>query len=1031
MRVNIREQLAALGLVLVLVSLAIVSIPTWLFVYGFVVDVRTQDLAQVASLKASQVASLLAVLQSTCTGMTSRLIIQQSLFDYYGRNGTSAQEADAGQTLQAALFSSGSIDLLQAQIYARNSTAGSDIVLSQTGSSGSQIALPYTYPNGTAVMLGGPGLGYPPELYPNFTHPANDSAGMSEPATVFSDIAVTGSKFLLLGPLQVNDSYALISLTQPIFAIGRPTVVLGYLTVVASATSLFRIESSSDGLGDTGQAFIVGPNTQWNRFDRSVQLSNESHAGNSTGLGKASARFILPLVPQEGQRTRDPFLLKSYPLALEAFSSASAAVAPAGDLNTVNEKGESIAAGYARLKTTLVEWIVLVEQAQSEAYEPIVTLRKILLACVFGTAGLALVLILPCAHISVLPIRRLKAATEASVAPPGSGSTLENHSPRPTSPSEEPLTEKSRDGFFKRLVRFFRRKTRFQYENRSRHGAFRIPQRVEEKKHVITDELTDLTKTFNEMSDELYVQYTHLEEKVAERTKELEISKKAAETANESKTLFIANMSHELKTPLNGILGICAVCMEEDNVKQIQGSLKTVYESGNLLLRLLDDLLSFSRNQASQGVNIEESEFQLGDIGDQISAIFLNSTRDKAINFSVSYTNGMPKSTRKGFDNKSKVPPMLHGQSPLKEIHVLGDQHRVLQVLLNLVGNSLKFTPKNGSIRVSIRCLGRASGKASGRDDVVMRGDKVRRQSQVLEHAFQGDASTCSRSTAPRQAPQRGTSLSVESHSIARDHQSETPTRASSSRASSPGSESKQYLFEFAVEDTGQGIPEDMQQRVFEPFIQADSRLSKKFGGAGLGLTICRQLATLMGGSITLSSTPSAGTSVFLHVPLTLSRQNTSHAIPQDGEGFPSIPLTPTTAEETRVLIADDNPVNIEVVSRMLKLEHIYNISTAKDGQEAVDLVKAELENNRQYTVIFMDIQMPRLDGLQSTALIRKLGYSAPIVALTASAEKDIVSMGIDSGMDTVMSKPIRRPALKQVLSAFAAIPVVSRKQDV
>ena len=127
-----------------------------------------------------------------------------------------------------------------------------------------------------------------------------------------------------------------------------------------------------------------------------------------------------------------------------------------------------------------------------------------------------------------------------------------------------------------------------------------------------------LTKTFNDMSDELMLQYTSLEEKVADRTRELEISKKAAEAANESKTLFIANISHELKTPLNGILGMCAVCMGEDDLPRIKRSLQVVYKSGDLLLHLLNDLLTFSKNQIGQQLSLEEKEFRLADIKSQI-----------------------------------------------------------------------------------------------------------------------------------------------------------------------------------------------------------------------------------------------------------------------------------------------------------------------------------------------------------------------------------------------------------------------------
>lgn len=124
-----------------------------------------------------------------------------------------------------------------------------------------------------------------------------------------------------------------------------------------------------------------------------------------------------------------------------------------------------------------------------------------------------------------------------------------------------------------------------------------------------------------------------------------------------------------------------------------------------------------------------------------------------------------------------------------------------------------------------------------------------------------------------------------------------------------------------------------------------------------------------------------------------------------------------------RVLVADDNNTNIEVVSRMLKLESVVDVTIAKDGQEAYELVKANFERNERFDVIFMDIQMPNLDGLQSTRLIRKMGYNAPIVALTAFSDASNVKDCIESGMNEFLAKPIRRPALKQVLQKFATIP--------
>jgi osomolarity two-component system sensor histidine kinase SLN1 len=139
------------------------------------------------------------------------------------------------------------------------------------------------------------------------------------------------------------------------------------------------------------------------------------------------------------------------------------------------------------------------------------------------------------------------------------------------------------------------------------------------------------------MADELLLQYTSLESKVAERTRELEISKKAAEAANESKTLFIANISHELKTPLNGILGMCAVCMGEDDLPKIKRSLQVVYKSGDLLLHLLNDLLTFSKNQIGQQLSLEEKEFRLIDIKTQILTIFTKQVQEGRINFEVKF----------------------------------------------------------------------------------------------------------------------------------------------------------------------------------------------------------------------------------------------------------------------------------------------------------------------------------------------------------------------------------------------------------
>ncbi|KAK0640076.1 Two-component system protein B [Lasiodiplodia hormozganensis] len=506
-----------------------------------------------------------------------------------------------------------------------------------------------------------------------------------------------------------------------------------------------------------------------------------------------------------------------------------------------------------------------------------------------------------------------------------------------------------------------------------RRRQFRIPEKVKDRKHLIHDELTDLTTTFNEMTDELMMQYEKLEERVKQRTAELEEAMKAAEAANESKTLFIANISHELKTPLNGILGMCAVCMSEDDPVKLKRSMGIIYKSGDLLLNLLTDLLTFSKNQMGhQQLSLDEKEFRLRDVSTQVLAIFDKQAKESGITLSVR------------FEGPADLNPDESAQRA-NHINILHDK--------------------------------------------------------AYAHILEAER-------APSPPPGRF------------------------------------LAFEFEVEDTGPGVPEHLQQRIFEPFVQGDLGLSKKYGGTGLGLSICQQLATLMKGTINLRSSVGQGSTFTVEIPLkhlktradstassrisdpangsrksSLSIESPTSRTAEESTGAASVPFetdsqprlvglrqpffaSPTPldspssqgaamdriaaqtfnkSDRLKVLVAEDNKTNQEVVLRMLKLEDVYDVSIAKDGQEALDKVKESMENQNPYDLIFMDVQMPNLDGIQSTRLIRQAGYSAPIVALTAYAEESNVKECYESGMDYFLSKPIRRPALKHVLKTYCA----------
>ena len=409
-----------------------------------------------------------------------------------------------------------------------------------------------------------------------------------------------------------------------------------------------------------------------------------------------------------------PFSYRAFAAVKEGFTQNEHRVNNAGSLiSTKNEDGKSVAVGFAMPDTQICDWLVLVEQSRDEVWTPINRLRNVLLACVFGTIGVMLLLAFPIAHYSSAPIRRLRDATRRTVAPPGviDGTDSIQSSGDGNGSGEEgddAAQIARKEGFLGRISQWRNgpHQSRAERKEEARRRAFRIPSKVQDRKHFIHDELTDLTQTFNEMSDELMMQYERLEERVQQRTAELELSKKAAEAANESKTLFIANISHELKTPLNGILGMTAVCMSEDDPAKIKRSLGIIYKSGDLLLNLLTDLLTFSKNQVGQYLSLDEKEFRLRDVSSQVLAIFDKQGKESKIDLRVVFEGPVEPSNGDGFITRNPYGPP--GTGRIKDMIVWGDYHRILQVVINLVSNSLKFTPPGGSVILTIRCTGDA-----------------------------------------------------------------------------------------------------------------------------------------------------------------------------------------------------------------------------------------------------------------------------------------------------------------------------------
>ncbi|KAJ6018310.1 hypothetical protein N7451_001689 [Penicillium sp. IBT 35674x] len=1086
MRIPIAVQLALLVLLTTLLGITVLAVATWITTYDFVIDVESKSLRLVATIKASQIASDLDLIEVTCKTIVTRLLVQSALSRYYAGNTSASNWVTSIEDVQSALGSRGYLDLYQASLYSSETGSGDGRLLNVTSSTVPEITLPYTYPNGSAVLLGDDGLGYPPSLYPNLTY-TTSSDGDSDIVRAFSDYTLGLTSALLLGPLAINTSFSLLSLTIPIVNNTSNTDILGYMTVVASAANVQSVLSSRDGMGDTGQVLLLGPSRPENTFASTAQPASATSSPDAAALKKAEVHYVFQPTPLPGQTNRHPgistsdsFALSHYPMALDLMLQSYADEHKAmSDLSTKNEQNKSVAVGAIRPQSSLAQWILLVEETHTEAYSQVARLKKVILACVFGAAGLILVIVPLMTHWAVAPIRRLREAARNSVIsqlvpPPGDARRSGYHeSDAVTQSAGRDVGNQSNEKAPFALIKRFRTPLERlnSSANISAEGAqspFQIPRRVKERSHCVTDELTELTKTFNEMSDELTIQYNRLEERVIERTRELEKAKLAAETANESKTLFIANISHELKTPLNGILGMCAVCMGEDDLSRIKKSLQVVYQSGDLLLHLLNDLLTFSKNQIEQAIQLEEKEFKLSDVRAQLAIIFQNQVHEKKIDFSIHCVTGSSSGPDEGagnfcLDDVHQI-DSIGKPTPVKlmDMVLYGDQHRILQVLINLVSNSLKFTPENGKVEVWIRCL----GEESSADGALPLKYDTKERPAVRTQSLNSRLSSSDQTDNIVHVP--------------KDKLSEQST-------------SRPLVFLFEVRDNGPGIPHHLHRRIFDPFVQGDLGLNRKYGGTGLGLSICAQLSRVMGGTVLVESEEGKGSLFTLRLPLRFvkevapSFQNSSNpgsrtpsilsleefsnaARTPSNQGstkgepiaanfeksdiiqprlvglsqpfftptVPSSPKSPASnhptsskgksemderSRKTRVLVAEDNGVNQEVVRRMLALEDVYDVTMVKDGQEAYDTVKSNMETGTVFDLIFMDIQMPNLDGLQSTRLIREMGYSAPIVALSAFADESNVKDCMESGMDMFISKPIRRPALKQVLNKFATIP--------
>jgi CheY-like chemotaxis protein/nitrogen-specific signal transduction histidine kinase len=412
----------------------------------------------------------------------------------------------------------------------------------------------------------------------------------------------------------------------------------------------------------------------------------------------------------------------------------------------------------------------------------------------------------------------------------------------------------------------------------------------------------------------------------SERSRELEAARVAAEGANRAKSFFIANMSHEIRTPLNGVIGMINLAMESTSEKDRKECLGTACNSAEYLLSVINEILDFSKIEAGKLV-IEFADLDLHKIVCEALTMF------------------NLQAERKGIQLALKIDPLVPSL-------VRGDSVRLRQILINLLGNALKFT-QVGGITLSVTCAG---------DDP--------------------------------------------------------------------------YCITFSVRDTGIGIPADKQELIFEAFSQADASTTRRFGGTGLGLTICTRLVTAMSGKIWVESEPGAGSTFHFTLPFLVATQKPA-AVPTEPSrqtiGQP-VPLLPANSEAARraplpdrpldILLVEDNPVN-QIVGRRLLEKAGHCVTLASNGREAV-----ERSQEHPYDAILMDLQMPEMDGLEATSLIRdrdrRQNVHTTIIALTAHALPEHEESCRAAGMDGYLTKPINKEKLLEQLDRLVAAQYVA-----
>jgi len=386
-------------------------------------------------------------------------------------------------------------------------------------------------------------------------------------------------------------------------------------------------------------------------------------------------------------------------------------------------------------------------------------------------------------------------------------------------------------------------------------------------------------------------------------------ARRRAEEADETKSRFLANMSHEIRTPLTAILGFSEILAGHDIPDtQRLNILDIIRRNGHLLLNIINDILDLSKVEAGK-LDIELTNMALLRIVSDTKALLGLRAAEKGVKLTIT--------------SDSQIPSVIRT-----------DPLRLRQILLNVIGNAIKFTEK-GSVDVSIGLIPGANGTTK---------------------------------------------------------------------------------LAFTVKDTGIGIQKDQVERIFAPFSQADPSTTRKFGGTGLGLSLSKNLAKLLGGDVILQESTSHGSVFLVTIEPGTVEANSAHSWDLTPESFinTSPGINAPNFENLSILLVEDSLDNQIIVSYFLQ-DTGASVVTANNGREGLAKALAG-----KFDVVLMDLQMPEMDGYVAVKELRRQGYTRPIVALSAYSMDEDRRRCLDVGFNSHLSKPIDRDLLLQTISRFS-----------